>query len=658
MFRKLNPVRLTNPNARRRVSCSRNTTRKLVLALSLAILAATSLLSGSERVQSARGFAGRLAPAIPQGVPTCAIPPSNMVSWWPLDETSGSIVLDIKGGHHGHLSANIGSDPYSASPPKVGNALSFVLHSMATVVGTPYNFGTGNFSIDAWVKGPQSNAALGIVDKLDASGTTGFAFFIRNGKLQLRMGTATFTSTPSITYNTWQHVAVTVQRVSGSPIGQFYLNGGLAGTFVPSLASVNNTTNLVLGNYHLNTGACTSCEVQLDEIEIFSDVVSPTDIKNIFKADKNGKCKATVSGAKFNDLNGNGVRNTGEPGLANWTIKITDSSGNTQTTTTDSAGNYSFTVPAPGTYTISEVVQTGWTQTAPTPVVPGTFSVTVSGGQVVTNRDFGNWKQQKLCDLQITKEMKPAPLLSGQTATAYVMVKNVGTGQCQGPTVVTDTPPAGLTPVSASVTGGTCVVGSGVCTYPPAIPVGASVVFVYIYNVSAQPGTVVANCASLETSGDLNPANNKACIKLDVIGSKLPDLTIQKSVSCSGHPLQPVCTVRFNIINLGPGSFSGFLNVQDLMSPVPSPPISPVSGSTTTGWTCTITGANAFVCASTGPVSLAPGQSVSVGTKVRIPGGHFENCAIVRGYAQAPFVASNLIPEVNSGNNQACVPMP
>ncbi len=98
-------------------------------------------------------------------------------------------------------------------------------------------------------------------------------------------------------------------------------------------------------------------------------------------------CNATITGSKFNDLNGNGVRDPGEPGLAGWTITVTDSNGNTQTVTTDSQGNYSITVAAPGTYTVSEVLQSPWTQTAP---MSGTYSVTVSPGQVINNRDFGN----------------------------------------------------------------------------------------------------------------------------------------------------------------------------------------------------------------------------------------------------------------------------
>lgn len=227
----------------------------------------------------------------------CAPPPPNMVSWWPLNETSGNTVADIKGGYGGITSANIGSDPNSAPSPKVVNALYFT-NSRATVPGSPYNFGTGNFSIDAWIRGGQlTNAVMGIVDKLDTTSSvpTGFSFFVFNGRVQLIMGNgtaspATFMSTPTFTYNTWQHVAVTVQRVgAGSPIGRFYINGAPAGTFVPSPNSVNHNEDLLIGSHRLNP-QCQSCEVALDEVEIFSDVVSANDINAIFTAGSAGKC--------------------------------------------------------------------------------------------------------------------------------------------------------------------------------------------------------------------------------------------------------------------------------------------------------------------------------------------------------------------------------
>jgi uncharacterized repeat protein (TIGR01451 family) len=225
-------------------------------------------------------------------------PPSSLVSWWPLDETSGNTLVDIKNGHNATLPANIGSASgvQPSIPAKVVNAL-FFPNSSANVPGAPYNFGTGNFSIDAWVKtSANTGAALGIVDKLDTSTAlpAGFAFFVLNGKVQLVMGNTSFASPPTaFTFNNvWYHVAVTVQRTgAGSPIGRFYFNGSPAGTFIPPLSSVNNGAALQIGTYHLNVGPCQSCQVGLDEVEIFSDVVSPNDIKAIYDAGSLGKCR-------------------------------------------------------------------------------------------------------------------------------------------------------------------------------------------------------------------------------------------------------------------------------------------------------------------------------------------------------------------------------
>src|SRR5262249_61135636 len=60
------------------------------------------------------------------------------------------------------------------------------------------------------------------------------------------------------------------------------------------------------------------------------------------------------------------------------------------TYTTLFRSSYSFANLGPGTYTIQEVQQTGWTQTAPVP--PGTYTVTASSGTDVGGRDFGNFR--------------------------------------------------------------------------------------------------------------------------------------------------------------------------------------------------------------------------------------------------------------------------
>jgi uncharacterized surface anchored protein len=96
----------------------------------------------------------------------------------------------------------------------------------------------------------------------------------------------------------------------------------------------------------------------------------------------------TISGVKFNDLNGNGVRDAGEPGLSGVTIRVTDAGGAVRTATSDAAGAFSFTGLSAGTYVVSEVVPGGFSQTAPP--APGTFTVNLAAGQGSANLLFGN----------------------------------------------------------------------------------------------------------------------------------------------------------------------------------------------------------------------------------------------------------------------------
>jgi hypothetical protein len=88
--------------------------------------------------------------------------------------------------------------------------------------------------------------------------------------------------------------------------------------------------------------------------------------------------RTSVHGYKFNDLNGNGLDNT-DPRLAGWTIVLvgTDGQGNPVSTSTITGvnGEYAFTGLAPGSYTVSEQAQTGWTRTT------GGATFTLTSGQ-------------------------------------------------------------------------------------------------------------------------------------------------------------------------------------------------------------------------------------------------------------------------------------
>jgi len=104
---------------------------------------------------------------------------------------------------------------------------------------------------------------------------------------------------------------------------------------------------------------------------------------------------AEIYGYKWRDLNGNGIRDPGEPGIAGVTITLNNgAAGSTVTmpddpnTKEDETGKYCFMMLAPGTYLIREVLPAGYQQTFPS----GNAGHTVSVGpiDIVTGKDFGN----------------------------------------------------------------------------------------------------------------------------------------------------------------------------------------------------------------------------------------------------------------------------
>ncbi len=98
---------------------------------------------------------------------------------------------------------------------------------------------------------------------------------------------------------------------------------------------------------------------------------------------------ASISGVKFEDVDGDGVRDDGEAGLAGWTIFL-DANGNGSLDSgesyavTDAEGAYRFDNLLPGNYVVAEVMRDGWMQTSPGVGTTGTVSaMTLSGMDVV-----------------------------------------------------------------------------------------------------------------------------------------------------------------------------------------------------------------------------------------------------------------------------------
>jgi len=96
---------------------------------------------------------------------------------------------------------------------------------------------------------------------------------------------------------------------------------------------------------------------------------------------------ATISGTVFQDININGVQDPGEPGIAGQTVDLDLNGSGTleMAATTDSSGNYQFTVSSAGTYTVRQVLYGGVLLDAP---ASGGNQVTLSSGVNVTGQNF------------------------------------------------------------------------------------------------------------------------------------------------------------------------------------------------------------------------------------------------------------------------------
>jgi len=101
-----------------------------------------------------------------------------------------------------------------------------------------------------------------------------------------------------------------------------------------------------------------------------------------------------IRGAKFWDVNRDGLRQLGEPGLGGWLIYADQNNSGSHDAgepfdVTNASGQYSLSNLPPDTYKVVEQQQLPlWTQSAP---AGGSHIVPLASGTGVSGKDFGNW---------------------------------------------------------------------------------------------------------------------------------------------------------------------------------------------------------------------------------------------------------------------------
>ncbi len=225
---------------------------------------------------------------------------------------------------------------------------------------------------------------------------------------------------------------------------------------------------------------------------------------------------ASLGDFVWEDQNGNGQQEGGEPGIANVPVTLTLPDATSVKTTTDVSGFYTFTNLLPGrAYTVTFGTPAGYTPTLPNtggdaldsdgllvtvaPLLPGEHNPTIDSGFV-----------RLRSDLVLTKQaMTGAALIQPGSVVTYVLTyQNVGNGAATGG-VITETVSAHTTFVAvASTPGWQCANGAGAGT-PCIFMLGdllpgqtGTVVFAIKLDFGIDAGVAISNVAYLAAEDD------------------------------------------------------------------------------------------------------------------------------------------------------------
>lgn len=229
--------------------------------------------------------------------PTCVKPPANMSAWYPLDEPTGGTAFEQVLGANG---VDVNGPPHV--PGKVRRSRSFngLNQYVQAANAANLNFGTGDLTIDAWVRSSQTTGEQSIVTKRFPDLELGYSLYLKQGRLAVRfaggapsMGTEYWaTAGPLVADGAWHHVAATLKRTGTGAGVRLFVDGTVVLTSAPwTGGNLTNSEPLFIGG-RVDFGVPHSYfSGQIDEVELFQRALPPGEIAGLFAADTLGKCK-------------------------------------------------------------------------------------------------------------------------------------------------------------------------------------------------------------------------------------------------------------------------------------------------------------------------------------------------------------------------------
>jgi hypothetical protein len=249
-------------------------------------------------------------------VASASIPaPSGIAGWWPLDESSGTIAVDVIDGLDG---THFGGPTPTAG--KVNGALSFDgVNDYVQTSSKNWGFST-SATMTAWIKTTQtSNGAVaslshGIVEDE-------MLLFVGGGKIQIfnHKSPGNYvarTSSSSVNTGDWVFVAGVLDGGGSAANLRIFVNGvEETGTTLSSGSPtdiVDTTPRQMTIGWRTNFHPSEKFQGQIDEVDIYGRALSASEIQAIYEAGSDGKSLP-------NDTDRDGILNTSDncPTVAN-----------------------------------------------------------------------------------------------------------------------------------------------------------------------------------------------------------------------------------------------------------------------------------------------------------------------------------------------------
>lgn len=249
------------------------------------ISSAQSANAGSYGVYATNSFAtvagGTVYLTVLTNATAAAFSPSNMVNWWPAESTGADV--------YGTNDTSPNNVTYISG--KVGSAFHFT--GSSSYLSDTASELTGNWTVCFWVfRQTASSASTALMgDATYALKLNQYSNTLDVGITKSRVADYLFNPAYSVPLSTWTHLAITY---NGSQVS-LYANGVLAssqlssnGVIVAPPANLPLPRAYIGADYLVNPGTTDYMLGNLDEIEVFSRVLSAAEINSIYAAGSAG----------------------------------------------------------------------------------------------------------------------------------------------------------------------------------------------------------------------------------------------------------------------------------------------------------------------------------------------------------------------------------